>query len=348
MDSRRPLILIVEDDPMTSELLTDLLVDAGYGVVRAADGREGLARILNGGVDLVLLDLMLPHLDGLQLCREVRSRQNASYLPILMLSSLSLPTDEQAGFLAGADDYIHKPFDAINLLNRVGVWVRTSLRLQQQQAALARQASLLDLAPDAIYVRDLAGCVSYWSAGAEVLYRWTREQAVDRNAHELLRTEAEQSLSEIETRVMLDGSWTGELVQTRRDGTRVRVASRWALECDENGRPLAILELNSDITEREALREAERRVVEARLEGVLLAGRELAYLLNNSLVVPVGNVDVLLRDPDLPGFCRGLVQEIAEGLSEVTEQIDRFQQVARVETRATPFGPALDLARSIR
>ncbi len=347
MESRRPLVLIVEDDPLTSELLTDLLVDAGYGVVRASDGREGLARILNGGVDLVLLDLMLPHVDGLQLCREVRARQNVSYLPILILSALSLPTDEQAGFLAGADDYIHKPFDATHLLNRVGVWVRTSLRLQQQQAALARQASLLDLAPDGIFVRDLAGRVSYWSAGAEVLYRWTREQAAGRNAHELLQTEADQPLAEIETSVMLAGSWTGELVQTRRDGTRVRVASRWALECDENGRPLAILELNSDITEREALREAGRRVMEARLEGVLLASRELAHLLNNSLVVPVGNLDVLLRDPDLPGFCRALVQEIAEGLSEVTEQIDRFQQVTRVETRPTPFGPALDLARSI-
>ncbi len=88
--------------------------------------------------------------------------------------------------------------------------------------------------------------------------------------------------------------------------------------------------------------------MEARLEGVLLAARELAHLVNNSLVLPVGNLDILLRDPDLPGFCRRLVQEIAEGLGEVTDHIDRFQQVARVETKPTPFGPALDLARSVQ
>ena len=308
---RRPVILVVEDDAGTREILFDLLDDAGYGVVHAADGREGLARIAAGGVDLVLLDLMLPGLNGLELCREVRARETETYLPILMLTAMTQPTQRQAGFDAGADDYISKPFEADDLLRRVQVWMRTSQRLQRQQEALVRQARLLDLAPDGIYVRDLAGRAAYWSAGAEVLYRWTRREAEGREARELLRTEFPQPLREIEATVLQDGLWTGELVQTRRDGSRLRVASRWALECDEFGRPLAILELNTDVTEREALREAERRYLDARLEGVLLASRELAQLLNNSLVLPVGVMDVLLAQTNLSPSLRDLVQDAA-------------------------------------
>jgi PAS domain S-box-containing protein len=347
MDAKRPVVLVVEDDAGTRELLLDLLDDAGYGVVHAVDGREGLARIAAGGVDLVLLDLMLPEVNGLELCREVRAKETASYLPILMLTALAREEQRQEGFDAGADDYINKPFEADDLLRRVQVWMRTSQRLQRQQAALVRQARLLDLAPDGIFVRDLAGRAAYWSAGAEVLYRWTRREAEGRDAHGLLRTEFPQPRPEIEAIVLQDGLWTGELVQTRRDGSRLRVASRWALECDDFGRPLAILELNTDVTEREALREAERRYLDARLEGVLLASRELAQLLNNSLVLPVGVMDVLLTQTNLSPSLRDLVQDAAGALGTAAEQVTRFGKVVRVETRETPLGPSLDLERSV-
>jgi PAS domain S-box-containing protein len=346
-DPNRPLILIVEDEPATREMLSDLLGDAGYGVVHAANGRAGLARIAAGGIDLVLLDLMLPDLNGWELCREVRAQETATYLPILMLTAMTRPSHQQAGFAAGADDYIGKPFEAENLLNRVEVWIRTSQRLQRQQAALVRQACLLDLAPDGIFVRDLAGRVTYWSAGAEVLYRWSRREAEGRDASQLLRTEFPQPRSEIEATVLRDGLWTGELVQTRRDGSHLRVSSRWALECDEFGRPLAILELNTDVTEREALRAAERRYLDARLEGVLLASRELAQLLNNSLVLPVGVMDVLLTQTNLSPSLRSLVEDAAGALDTAAEQVTQFGKVVRVETRETPLGPSLDLERSV-
>ena len=116
MDTQRPVILVVEDDAGTREVLFDLLDDAGYGVVHAADGPEGLARIAAGGVDLVLLDLMLPGLNGLELCREVRARETETYLPILMLTALTGYEHRQEGFDAGADDYISKPFAADDLL----------------------------------------------------------------------------------------------------------------------------------------------------------------------------------------------------------------------------------------
>src|SRR5205814_32813 len=102
------------------------------------------------GVDLVLLDLMLPEIDGLELCRQVRARPaDAVYLPIVILTALAGEAERRTGFAAGADDYVTKPFDAADLLDRVAVWVRTRTRLQAAHArAQAEQAANARLAAE--------------------------------------------------------------------------------------------------------------------------------------------------------------------------------------------------------
>jgi len=123
-------ILIVEDDPLIAEVLTSLLEAAGHRVEAAGDGASGLDRILAGGIDLVLLDLMLPEIDGLDLCRRVRARENVDYVPIIMLTALASDAQRHAGFAAGADDYLTKPCTLDELLDRVRVWLRTRQRQQ--------------------------------------------------------------------------------------------------------------------------------------------------------------------------------------------------------------------------
>src|SRR5262249_39672889 len=132
----RPVILVVEDDPATREVLRDLLEAAGYAVERAADGEEALARVREGGIHLVLLDLMLPTMDGLEVCRRLRADHSDVYLPVIMLTAVATDEKRHDGFAAGADDFIAKPFALHELLDRVQVWVHTRLRLE---AAHARQ-----------------------------------------------------------------------------------------------------------------------------------------------------------------------------------------------------------------
>jgi len=132
-------ILIVEDDPLIAEVLTSLLEAAGHRVEAATDGASGLDRILAGGIDLVLLDLMLPEIDGLELCRRVRARESADYVPIIMLTALASDAQRHAGFAAGADDYLTKPCTLDELLDRVRVWLRS--RQRQQGASVAPGAS---------------------------------------------------------------------------------------------------------------------------------------------------------------------------------------------------------------
>jgi two-component system, OmpR family, response regulator MtrA len=114
-------VLLVEDDPSIREVATLGLQQAGLRVTAVGDGREGLARFREGGVDLVLLDVMLPSLDGLEVCREIRRESNA---PIVMLTARSELHDIVVGLELGADDYITKPFELPELVARVKAVLR--------------------------------------------------------------------------------------------------------------------------------------------------------------------------------------------------------------------------------
>jgi PAS domain S-box-containing protein len=145
-------------------------------------------------------------------------------------------------------------------------WYGTNTEIEDRkraEEALREQASLLDLTHDTVFVRDMHDVITYWNRGAEELYGWTREEAVGKVTHQLTQTIFPTPLAEINAEVRRTGRWEGELVHTKRDGTRVVVASRWSLQRDAQGRPVAILETNNDITERQraeaALHESERR-----------------------------------------------------------------------------------------
>jgi len=110
-------ILVVEDEPALREGLEDLLAGSGYSVVSVADGEEALARGADPSIDLLVLDLMLPKIDGVEVCRRLRELRPA--LPILMLTARGSEDDKVEGLRAGADDYVTKPFGTRELLARV-------------------------------------------------------------------------------------------------------------------------------------------------------------------------------------------------------------------------------------
>lgn len=110
-------ILVVEDEPLLRDGLKDLLAGAGHAVEAVGDGRAGAERALAEPFDLLLLDLMLPGLDGLEVCRRVRTARPS--LPVLMLTARGGEEDKVKGLRTGADDYVTKPFGAKELLARV-------------------------------------------------------------------------------------------------------------------------------------------------------------------------------------------------------------------------------------
>lgn len=116
-------ILIVEDDPDIQELLENFLEEAGYGTVTAEDGVEALERFSDGQFDLVLLDVLLPKIDGFGVCELIRRQ---SQVPIIMLTALSGEQEQIRGLDLQVDDYITKPFSVPVLLRRIGAVLRRS------------------------------------------------------------------------------------------------------------------------------------------------------------------------------------------------------------------------------
>ncbi len=114
-------ILIVEDEASFSEALEFLLGKEGFGVVTAATGTEALRKFEQGGIDLVLLDLMIPEISGTEVCRQIRTK---SRVPIIMLTAKDSEVDKVVGLEIGADDYVTKPYSSRELVARIRAVLR--------------------------------------------------------------------------------------------------------------------------------------------------------------------------------------------------------------------------------
>ena len=123
-DMAKTKILIVEDEPALVEVLTYNLQREGYEVAAAREGKEGLRRAQTLMPDLLVLDLMLPGMGGLEICRELRASTKTAKIPILMLTAKAEESDQLVGFAMGADDYVTKPFSVKVLLQRIKVLLR--------------------------------------------------------------------------------------------------------------------------------------------------------------------------------------------------------------------------------
>jgi PAS domain S-box-containing protein len=149
---------------------------------------------------------------------------------------------------------------AIGAIRDMSQQRRAERERAQQAEHLRLQAELIDLAHDAILVRDPVSRVIFWNKGAEELYGWSSQEALGRITHSLLKTRFPSSLAEVDAHLERDGRWEGELTHTRRDGSLVVVESRQVLVCDVLGHSTTILEINRDITERRRMEQAAQAV----------------------------------------------------------------------------------------
>jgi two-component system sensor histidine kinase/response regulator len=145
----RPLVLVVDDEPKNVQLLTDLLESRNYAVCPAADGEQALALARDRLPDVVLLDVMMPRLNGFEVCRRLKSEHKTAIIPVLLVTSLDARQDRLAGIDAGANDFITKPIDSADLILRVRNAAVTK-RLHDQVATQLRQLQELETARDTL------------------------------------------------------------------------------------------------------------------------------------------------------------------------------------------------------
>ncbi len=132
-------ILIVDDDKEIRDLIHIYLQNEGYNTIRAANGMEALSLMQRHEVDLIILDIMMPGMDGIQTCIKIREVKD---MPIIMLSAKSEDIDKILGLTTGADDYISKPFNPLELLARVKSQLR---RYMKQNSALAKREEIIEI-----------------------------------------------------------------------------------------------------------------------------------------------------------------------------------------------------------
>lgn len=161
-EQKRKRVLVVEDEKNIATLLAYNLMQAGYGYDVASDGEEGLRKALTGGFDLILLDLMLPKMDGFEVCRRIRERLDT---PIIIATARVEEVDKVMGLDIGADDYVTKPFPMNELMARIKANIRRSsndvinspandpnnlikirgLEIDQAKCQVTRDGEILDL-----------------------------------------------------------------------------------------------------------------------------------------------------------------------------------------------------------
>jgi DNA-binding response OmpR family regulator len=132
--------LIAEDDPQSAELLEAYLADSGYEIQQAADGQETLHKVQQWRPDLILLDIMMPRISGFQVCKQIRGDAATLTTAILMITALDQPSDIERAVDAGTDDFLTKPINKTDLLQRV----RSLLKSRQNQRDLDRTLAYID------------------------------------------------------------------------------------------------------------------------------------------------------------------------------------------------------------
>ena len=242
-------------------------------------------------------------------------------------------------FISHGTGFVEAPLArAFMSLSAVGVTTFLALRYQSAVQALRAHAALLDLTHDTVFVRDMNDVITYWNRGAEEQYGWRREEAVGRVISELLQTHFPEPPEKILAGLLRTGRWDGELVHTRRDGSRAVVSSRWALKRDERGRPKTTLETNNDVTAEkhalEALVEAQAQL--AHVTRVTTLGEmsaSIAHEVNQPLAGIITNGEAGLRwlERDVPQLeeVRGAMERMIRDGKRAGQVVQRLRALAR-------------------
>ena len=162
---------------------------------------------------------------------------------------------------------------------------------KRAEEQIREQAELLDQAQDAIMVRDLDHNVLFWNKGAEKIYGWSASEVIGKNAQEILFKESSRQFEEARKELIANGEWSGEMRQTRRDGSEIIVESRWTLVRDEREQPKSVLVINTDVTEKKRMESQFLRAQRMESIGTLAGG--IAHDLNNVLSPILMAVDML-------------------------------------------------------
>lgn len=248
-------ILCVDDTPDKLELAATLLRHAGYQVVTVIDGQSALEFARHQIPDLIMSDVSMPGMDGIELCGLIRAEERLKRVPIILVTALRKEMESVVeGLAAGADDYIEAPYDPPHLIAKVARLIER----KRAEEPLARLASIVENSDDAIIGKTLNGIITSWNFGAERMYGYSAEEILGQSINAIVpddkREELKGILNDIRRGARIEHLQTKRL---RKDGTLIDVSLTISPMKDAFGRVVGASAIARDITER-ILAEVER------------------------------------------------------------------------------------------
>jgi diguanylate cyclase (GGDEF)-like protein/PAS domain S-box-containing protein len=289
-------ILAINDHFDQLELLRLLLVQAGYRVITAADGQEGLETAQRERPDLIVSDVSMPRMNGIEMCRQIRADAELSSIPVLLVSAVHKDTGSAvAGLQSGADDYLEAPYDpprliakVTRLLDRKGIEDELERRLKERTAQLraaerrdeeirAHLATIIESADDAIISSTLDGLIASWNKGAQQIYGYTSSEIISQPITLLVPFERHP-----EVRAILERIKRGEVIKHYesvwicKDKRAIHISLTVSPIKDSKGNVTGASLIARDITEQKQAEEAQRES-EARYKQLVEHASDLIY-----------------------------------------------------------------------
>ena len=362
-DIREPVILVIDDDPNNMAIVADYLSERPYTILVAEDGESGLARAAYARPDLILLDVMMPGIDGFETCRRLHANEQTLDIPVIFMTALAETEHKVKGFEAGAVDYITKPFQREEVLARVGVHLRLrelTTRLQEAKGTLERRveertaelaqtidalheeimerkraeeerirlAQAIEQAAEAVFMADAQWHFTYVNPAFERICGYTRDQVLGQNTEilrsDLLGPEYYDQLREVINR---EHVWSGRVSTRKKDGSLFEAETTISSVRDAKGIVINYVFILRDVTHELRLERELRQSQKMEAIGTLAGG--IAHDFNNILTAVIGYTDMAQRKVSKnDGLARDLerVQEASARAKELVNRILTFSR----------------------
>jgi len=378
-DGRTPVILVVDDDPSNLAVVRDCLVEFNYTVLVAEDGESAVQRADYARPDLILLDIMMPGIDGYEACRRLKVMESTKEIPVIFMTALAETGHKVKGLEVGAVDYITKPFQREELLARITVHLHNrelTKRLQEAKDLLetrveerttelahtinalhdeilerergekerALLASAIEQAAESIFMTDAEWRITYVNPAFESMNGYCRDDLIGQNCS-ILRSNLQDPdfFRRMRETLSRDGVWSGRRTIRRKDGSFYEADATLSTVRDAKDTISNYVSINRDITHELRLEQELRQAQKMEAIGTLAGG--IAHDFNNILTAIIGYTTMAqLKLAKGEAAIRDLerVQEASSRAKELVKRILTFSRQGEQERKPVQMAAIIE------
>ena len=383
-NGHKPVILTVDDDPNNLSVVRDCLVGCNYTILVAEDGESAVQRADYARPDLILLDIMMPGIDGYETCRRLKTLESTREIPVIFMTALAETGHKVKGLEVGGVDYITKPFQREELLARISVHLHTrdltrrlreanellETRVEERTAELAqtidalhdeimerkraeeervRLARAIEQAAEAIFMSDAQWLITYVNPAFERMTGYCRDEIIGKHTR-ILKSHAHETgyYHQIRETLGSDNVWSGRLTTRKKDSSFFEADTTVSAVKDSKGAIINYVSILRDITHELKLERELRQSQKMEAIGTLAGG--IAHDFNNILTAVIGYTELAqhkLSKDDAAARDLERVQEASSRAKDLVSRILTFSRQSDYERKPVHVMAVIDEVLSL-